>query len=356
MERERSPLRAQHAPGRFRDALWSVYFHWAQLSPSLVPPEACPMRLDDAMVSVAAHNDEHRSGRALMLLVRLAKLAGYDFLDLLDAVVDRTHASFRLNVEVVVAKLTDALAPVADALQIDVTPFVPLSYALFSPPKPCVKPAVKISYPTGLKTTQMRSWVTANRELDETLLPLLDPRGWSRCSTLFKRTYRVIDAGTDYPRHDGPEPIGSDWSGLMYELAEVGPQTVENVLSIDFRVVREANRIDAVEVRYGLYESLSYQFGALALPGVMQQNWGVFRATPSPRGQTEIYSEKTVNFARVTGWSAMGLFDYGEVLNYMAPALLTLWIDDLQLTVPCCRRPLPPYRHSSEDRYAADAG
>jgi hypothetical protein len=40
----------------------------------------------------------------------------------------------------------------------------------------------------------------------------------------------------------------------------------------------------------------------------------------------------------MTQWNVGGAFDYGEILNYTAPTLLSLWVGDLEQIVPCCKQ------------------
>jgi hypothetical protein len=189
--------------------------------------------------------------------------------------------------------------------------------------------------------------LTVRRPLDQ-LRPLLDPRCWHECSDLFDTTYQVDKE--DYSEIPlKPQKIGTNWKGYLYEEAGVGPQALKNILEIDFKA-----RPSEVKVEYSLYDSLAYEIGGIELPGLMRQNFGYFKAEPASNGHTTVSCQKTIRYARLTDWSGPtggGGFDFGDVLNYLAPTFLSLWIYDVTQIVPCCKHPRPTEAITERQRF-----
>ena len=202
---------------------------------------------------------------------------------------------------------------------------------------PYKKPAVT-TFDGRTRVTTIVSQYHAHRSLEE-LRYTMDPRCWDEAGDLFASTYRVEDrGGKRYPhmKHD-PDRIGHDWSGLLYEHAVAGPTGVEQILGIDYRVGDES-----IVAKYWLYDSISTTFGPFELPGLIQQNSGTFEATPDRDG-AKLVVKKTLQYGRLSQWSGQR-WDFGELFNYCAPAVLTLWVNHLQSVVPCSDRNRTPGR------------
>ncbi len=336
-----------------KDVLWSVHFHGAGLDRAAVPDEVCPMPLTDAMVAASQwdrKHDEHAADRRVRCLRRL-------------------HPEVLANAEKAPTRPKAKLALLADSknpawpqqygrvFRIDLNVmdsyFSRVGMDIAEPDvEPCIVGEAKPDFDPKTGCTSVKSGFQVREELKPAIAWLLDPRCWDRCSDLFDSVCQV-DEFTYQPLPMSP-PLGQPWKGYLYECAGVGPQTVENVLRVDFKVGRACGRdrghrpaacvngtcshIESVDVDYELYDSISYELGGIVLPGLMRQNHGYLRARPNG-DTTEITCKKEIRFARWTDWSTgSGAFDYGQMLNYLAPAYLSLWIYDITQIVPCCKK------------------
>jgi len=340
-----------------KEALWSFHFYGAELEPSRVPADLRPIPLTSSMQSGAAWDDEHACDRRLRSLRRLNR-------DFLAGVEDDNETKVLLNdPEAARARIVsrlgeDRVREYGRVFRTDLN--VTRNYVAQvrseverTDGSKCIPMVSDPGFDPKRGRPFVFSRLLVRRPLDDELVCLLDPRWWDKCSDLFDDTYRVEQVNGGYLPID-PEPIppGNPWQGLLYEKAGVGPQTVENVLRVRFAPMRScsdrpkrtaacrvgacAHQITNVDVDYGLYDSLSYRLGGIDLPGLMRQNYGVFRAKRNRDGTTEISCSKTIRFGRVTDWGiGAGAFDYGEILNYMAPTYLSLWIYDVTQVVPC---------------------
>lgn len=201
---------------------------------------------------------------------------------------------------------------------------------------PCAWPTSAAGFEAKDHYTSLSSSVVALRSLPE-LLPHFDPRGWAGCGTLFKATCRVAMPAPDDPVCIDPPrgDLGKPWCGLLYEHAGAGPQNVHNLLHVNYRWLPSHC---AVGIRYRLWRAISQTLGGWESPGLMRINSGTLVARPCPDDPklTEVRVSKRVHYGRLSSWSSGTTLDYGELCNYLAPSFLTLWINDLQLVVPCC--------------------
>ncbi|MBI3784377.1 MAG: hypothetical protein HY270_13350 [Deltaproteobacteria bacterium] len=148
-----------------------------------------------------------------------------------------------------------------------------------------------------------------------------------------------MDQNGYYVAAPNQSALGSNWDGLLYERAVAAGQFVENVLRIGFSVQRQSNNpIARVHATYRLYESICYRLGGIEVAGIMQRNSGELTATPIDDTSTSLTCTKTIRYGRLTNWSAAGPFDLGQMLNYLAPAFLCLWVNEVRLVVPCGQR------------------
>jgi len=201
---------------------------------------------------------------------------------------------------------------------------------------PCAMATSESGFNAKDNYTSLWSKVVALRPLGD-ILKHLDPRAWAGCGTLFKETCQVaIPAPDDPVCLDTPQgQLGKPWCGLLYEHAAAGPQDVHNLLSVEYRWVP---RLCGVRIGYRLWRAIRQTLGGWESPGLMRINSGLLFAFPY-RGRpewTHIWVYKRVHYGRLMSWSSGSSLDYGEFCNYLAPAFLTQWINDLQMVVPCC--------------------
>ena len=157
----------------------------------------------------------------------------------------------------------------------------------------------------------------------------LDPYRWSKCSDFFKRSEPVDPV--DYKPLGGRVANGKRWQ--MYERFALPGAVFENILNICFTVTDTLISAD-----YSLYDSLLFEFGALQLPGVLERDSGHVRAQALSADWTQVSMEKTIRYRDLTPDDGPeGGIDAGQWLNYVAPAMLGLWIDDASQARICCK-------------------
>lgn len=155
------------------------------------------------------------------------------------------------------------------------------------------------------------------------LAAMIDPRRWKEFNPIF----RVSDP-VESPR--GNEP-GKDWSGVLYEdvVFEMNDSTTgrfENLLNVSFTVKDERSRTN-----YGLYRAITSQIWLLGRPGGIDVNRGFWEARALGDGWTQMKVLKELRFTDATprDTGSLGPWDFGHTMNYMAPAILGMWIDAL---------------------------
>jgi hypothetical protein len=95
-----------------------------------------------------------------------------------------------------------------------------------------------------------------------------------------------------------------------------------------------------------VYDSIATKYGPFDLPGLIQQNSGTLVATPDGYGASRLHVRKRLQYGRLSQWSGQS-WDFGELFNYLAPAVLTVWVNHLQSVVPCSDRKLGGERSAS---------
>ena len=323
-----------------QQALWAPAFSRAGLSADVLPRALRPMAPDEALQTLRPTGE--RSARHAWAAL------GMTFLGAPVESVTASPLGTLANVrsELQLTEQAIVLSQVFGASLGVMTQFLlSLLGAIDRHDVPCGAPHGDSTFNARSRTTQLRSSVVVYRPLDQ-VAPLLDPRRWDECSELFTRTCQVAEPpGCDFECVEPTAQPTPDRRGFLYERATVGPQEIENLLSVRYEVTSDQTRPEAVKVDYSLYRAVSHRLGGFESPGLFRANSGDLRAgridhdnpfEPSNRDCTLIEVTKDVQYARMSAWSGSPFVDYGELANYLAPAFLTLWIANLQLIVPCC--------------------
>ena len=122
----------------------------------------------------------------------------------------------------------------------------------------------------------------------------------------------------------------------MLMIFNLPTATFENLLNITFLVDLPRH----ISVTYSLYESCKFTLVGLELPGVLERDSGFVCVVPDLQhpGETLMTTKKTVRFRDLTpDYPIEGGIDQGQWLNYCAPAMLGLWIDDISQGRLCCK-------------------
>lgn len=185
------------------------------------------------------------------------------------------------------------------------------------------------------------------------------------------------DDYVDFPEHTIPAPIGKPWNGLMYEEFHSVPMRFRNLLHIDFSVEDDAEQVPAngqgsdvarpsagplsnqaiqrICIRYEqtrnetVYNSfrqfrwrelLNFNHGSLVAERKTVTVSGGASPSQDPVDTqlqlTEIVGQKFVGLGDATHGSS-GLNDFGLLLRYLSPAILSLWTQAPCSFGVCCK-------------------
>lgn len=175
------------------------------------------------------------------------------------------------------------------------------------------------------------------------LAKLVDPRRWSEVTPAFAASYQVEQDRTGVPQYEGRNPKAAppsrsaSWRGLLFEdvVIPVNRSTssrYRNLLSIDL-----AYKGRGLNADFSLYDSLSSQILVVEMPGGVDVDSGHVSAKPLSGGWTRYEVVKHLRYSDLTPRDASpeGPWDYGQTLNYLAPALLSSFIEEGLLTLLC---------------------
>lgn len=180
-----------------------------------------------------------------------------------------------------------------------------------------------------------------------------DPRNWATVAPIaFQQSYQVQLAADGSPRQDedgcflallpgapGASALGSSWRGKMFEdvvfaVDELQLSQFRNLLNIQFEVTRERVRMD-----FSLYRAVSCDVVVRELPGGLDVDDGFFSAEPvrGRKGWTQITGKKRVRFCDLTPSDSpyMEPATSGQYLNYMAPSLVGIFMDEFIYNGAC---------------------
>ena len=306
---------------RMRQAMWSVYYKSARRRRSVLPPRLRPMRLEDALDVLIAHPDQHGGARRRRAALRLAAADLHE-----KARPEVVHRVTKLANEVHVEGLLDSvgerdLSSVNSVLK--KAPHAKIDCAAVNNVK------ITVDYDPRTHDSTVISVGLVQKPLAK-MVDDLDPYLWSKCSDFFKRS-EPVDPVDYKPLGGRVAANGEVWQ--MYERFALPGAVFENILNIRFTV--SATEILA---KYWLFDSLLFEFGALQLPGVLERDSGYVRAREIPQNWTKVSMKKTIRYRDLTPDDGPeGGIDAGQWLNYVAPAMLGLWIDDASQARICCK-------------------
>lgn len=191
------------------------------------------------------------------------------------------------------------------------------------------------------KTLQTNATVTTLVRGDfETLRRVVDPQSWSRSSDVIQVARYVSDAFDLRPveQHLLPE-VGAGFAGfrLLDEKAVLSwgehndqQGRFTNVLNIHHVVgdtgPEDPNRF--VDVRFSLRRSIESAVLWDRRAGGLQLNQGYLKVRALGRDAWRVTSRKVIRFSdRTPSVGGQGWLDFGQLLNYLAPAALTWWVE-----------------------------
>jgi len=166
------------------------------------------------------------------------------------------------------------------------------------------------------------------------LLKAADPANWHDGSDVISRSDYISDPmRPDDHSQTAPKP---GVTGFLHEVAAMTwgddqAQRAEfrNVLNVTQSVEKPPRPArPTIEVKFSLCRSISSDVLWDHRRGGITMNEGFLRITPLGRSHWRITSRKLLKFSDRTPYSGgTGLTDFGQMLNYLAPAALSWWVE-----------------------------
>ena len=174
------------------------------------------------------------------------------------------------------------------------------------------------------------------------LVNALDPLGWSKCSDVIEKTEYLKDPFDLTSRRDDTrlgqgfgdcrflfEQVGINWGNDEDQIAEF-----RNVLAIDKFSVHPD--LKSITVPFRLCRSIDSRILWDQRAGGILVDGGSIVARPVGPGRWRLTTRKVLRFSDRTPYSnAPGWRDFGQMLNYLAPASVTWWLETEMHSAEC---------------------
>lgn len=169
----------------------------------------------------------------------------------------------------------------------------------------------------------------------DVLLDATDPENWHDGSDVIQVSRYVDDPVTLQPGSPRREPDGS-LTGQLYEVAamawgrDTSQQSVfANVLNVSRTFERvPGHRRQAITIEFSLCRSISSRVLWDVRNGGIMMNQGFMRVVPLGDQRWRVTSRKLLRFSDRTPYAGSnGWSDFGQMLNYLAPAALSWWVE-----------------------------
>jgi hypothetical protein len=210
-------------------------------------------------------------------------------------------------------------------------PVVPVRFDIVGHPETSSKLDIET-----MKTTVTVTSLVKTRFQD--LAVRMDPRSWT-LSPAWVAAYKAILVDGRFVRDPSPPPLGTSWSGYLFEYVESNwsggtVSAFQSYLNIRFTVVPESK----IELFFSLHTSQGSLLLTRVAEGGVDIDSGFSKATRrgagGPPGSENFYdvtTRKNIRFTDILTRSTpnQGRDGAGQVLNYRAPAVVALWMNDL---------------------------
>jgi hypothetical protein len=168
-----------------------------------------------------------------------------------------------------------------------------------------------------------------------TLARAVDPQCWACASDVITGS-RYVRGCRDLRSPEPPEPGRGLQEGAVRFLAEdvtvswgmddVQSGSFRNVLRIDRFAVDEENR--RIDLDFSLARSIDSRILWDERPGGILVDQGFIKARPMGPDRWRVTNHKVLLFSdRSPNVAGQGLSDFGEMLNYLAPAAMSWWLE-----------------------------
>lgn len=170
----------------------------------------------------------------------------------------------------------------------------------------------------------------------DSLLLATEPDQWHDGSEVIQTSRYVSDPYSldpGRPRRSGAD--GLDLSGLLHEVVgiawgseEAQQSRFENVLNVERTVAPGPPGRQRIDVSFSLCRSISSEVLWDSRRGGITLDEGFLRVVPLGANYWRVTSRKLLRFSDRTPYSgANGWTDFGQMLNYLAPAALSWWVE-----------------------------
>lgn len=161
----------------------------------------------------------------------------------------------------------------------------------------------------------------------------MDPRSW-RSSPFWLASYKAIRVGGRFVPDPNQPPLGRSWKGYFYEYVqwafnESVVSAFQCYLDVAYEVDVERRRID---LGFSLYTCAGSMLLERIAVGGVEVDSGRSTARPlDEAGRFRISARKCIRYSDLVTRSTpnQGGDGAGQTLNYMAPAVVALWMNDL---------------------------
>jgi hypothetical protein len=297
-----------------RQAVWSVYVKARGLKRSLFPDGTAPVRLENALDRLFAHRDRHGGARRRRAVLEAGAAKLHQDAD--HHVRDRVRKlAGEMNVEP--KTLTDVGTPAAPAAAVDAINHLAANGVTSAAVK---TDDLRVVYDPRTHDSTLTVQTLVDVPLAD-MPPLIDPRRWSRCSDFFDKSDPIDPFTRASVAVSNPSQTFQ-----IHEVFSVPNATFENILNVSLAVQTGKVRVD-----YSLWDAIGFTLVGFDIGGVLERDDGWIEAVPAPGDprKTHMTTVKTIRFRDLTPeYPVEGGIDHGQWLNYCAPAMLGLWIDE----------------------------
>jgi hypothetical protein len=211
------------------------------------------------------------------------------------------------------------------------------------PPETVLGSSCIVRQDTNTLTTTATVTTLVKTDFD-VLKKQIDPLGWPACSDVIEHTGYLedpFDMGSEIP--DLPVGVAFDEPRFLFErvgvhwgLDDVQTGEFRNVLAVDRFSVNEERK--TITLPFRLYRSIDSRILWDERAGGILIDGGYILVRPVGDGRSRVTSRKVLKFSDRTPYSnAPGWLDFGEMLNYLAPASVAWWLETELGSADCTR-------------------
>jgi hypothetical protein len=172
----------------------------------------------------------------------------------------------------------------------------------------------------------------------------IDPLGWPDCSDVIQEK-RYVAGAFDLSTVGEDRALGQGYKGeprLLFEkvgvqwgLDDVQTGEFQNVLTVDRFAVDEKR--GTITLPFKLCRSIDSRILWDSRAGGILIDGGYIVARPVGADRWRVTSRKVLKFSDRTPYANSGWPDFGQMLNYLAPAAVTWWLETELYSADCLR-------------------